>query len=224
MSNEIASDLLATAKKQLSDGDFDKAAKSAKGVLALDAKNTEAKDILKAAEAASGVGNAGASVTATDSAVGVTEISQVRDSSTDNKVRSLGVQVKAARTAQDCSNVEARVQELLDKFPNDPELITMLESIREIRRNYGHHKPPPNINASPRSRSGSTISLKSFWITFFFCLLVGTFGIHRFYAGKMGTGIFMLLTAGFLGVWTLIDLVMIVTGNFKDGDGRKISL
>ena len=52
MSNEIASDLLSRAKEQLASGDFEKAANSARGVLALDAENVEATDILKAGTAA----------------------------------------------------------------------------------------------------------------------------------------------------------------------------
>jgi TM2 domain-containing membrane protein YozV len=50
------------------------------------------------------------------------------------------------------------------------------------------------------------------------------FGIHRFYVGKVGTGILQLLTLGGLGVWVLIDCIYIVTGAFRDKDGNKIAL
>ena len=46
--------------------------------------------------------------------------------------------------------------------------------------------------------------------------------MHRFYAGKIGTGILMLLTLGGLGIWALIDLIVIATQNFKDGQGLPI--
>jgi hypothetical protein len=46
---------------------------------------------------------------------------------------------------------------------------------------------------------------------------------HRFYVGKTGTGILQLLTLGGLGIWTLYDLVMIVIGNFTDGEGNRIT-
>ena len=57
---------------------------------------------------------------------------------------------------------------------------------------------------------------------FVLCLLLGGFGAHRFYVGKIGTGILMLLTFGGLGIWVLIDLIVILCGAFTDKDGNKI--
>ena len=54
-------------------------------------------------------------------------------------------------------------------------------------------------------------------------LLFGVFGAHRFYAGKTGTAILQLLTLGGLGIWALIDVVLIATESFKDGAGRTIT-
>ena len=65
-------------------------------------------------------------------------------------------------------------------------------------------------------------SPKSWLVTLLLCFFVGSLGIHRFYAGKIGTGILMLLTCGFFGIWTLIDFSIIVIGNFTDSDGLKI--
>ena len=59
-------------------------------------------------------------------------------------------------------------------------------------------------------------------VTLLLSLFLGTIGIHRFYVGKIGTGILQLITLGGCGVWTLIDVIMIVTGNFKDKDGNVI--
>lgn len=73
--------------------------------------------------------------------------------------------------------------------------------------------PPDSINASP----------KSFVAALILCFLLGGLGVHRFYVGKIGTGILTILTiGGFFGIWPLIDLIMIATGKFKDSDGLNI--
>ena len=65
-------------------------------------------------------------------------------------------------------------------------------------------------------------SEKSFVATLVLCFLLGGLGVHRFYVGKTGTGILMILTLGGLGIWSLIDLIRIAVGSFKDSDGRAI--
>ena len=59
--------------------------------------------------------------------------------------------------------------------------------------------------------------------TFLFAALLGVFGAHRFYVGKPGTGILMLVTLGGLGIWYLVDLILIIAGSFRDGDGERIT-
>ncbi len=68
------------------------------------------------------------------------------------------------------------------------------------------------------------ISEKNGIVALILCLLLGPIGVHRFYVGKIGTGIVMILTLGGLGIWTLIDLIMIICGAFTDSDGNKIKL
>jgi TM2 domain-containing membrane protein YozV len=58
---------------------------------------------------------------------------------------------------------------------------------------------------------------------FLLCFLLGVFGAHRFYVGKTGTAIIMIFTIGGLGIWALIDLILIVVGAFTDANGVKIT-
>ena len=54
------------------------------------------------------------------------------------------------------------------------------------------------------------------------CLVLGVFGAHRFYVGRTLSGVLMLCTLGGLGLWMLYDLILILTGQFEDDEGRKL--
>jgi hypothetical protein len=71
---------------------------------------------------------------------------------------------------------------------------------------------------SSTSSTTSTDWLTLFLLTFF----VGVLGVHRFYTGKIGTGFLMLITLGGFGVWFLVDLILVVTGQFTNKEGQKI--
>lgn len=71
--------------------------------------------------------------------------------------------------------------------------------------------------------SPDAVSEKGFVPALLLCVLLGTFGAHRFYVGKIGTGILMLLTLGGLGIWALIDLILIAVGSFKDKNGLPLA-
>jgi hypothetical protein len=55
------------------------------------------------------------------------------------------------------------------------------------------------------------------------CFWFGVFGVHRFFVGKVGTGLLQLFTFGGLGIWALIDLIILVCGAFTDSEGRKMT-
>lgn len=79
-----------------------------------------------------------------------------------------------------------------------------------------------------KSNNMDTISNKRILPAFLLSMFLGVFGAHRFYAGKIGSGVAMLiLTLTFIGifvtaVWNSIDWITILVGGFRDGDGRVI--
>jgi len=76
-----------------------------------------------------------------------------------------------------------------------------------------------NIYNMPR---GDGYSNKSWVVTFLLCLFLGAAGFHRFYAGKIGTGLLWLFTGGFFTIGWIIDLICILFGCFRDAYGRPI--
>lgn len=65
-------------------------------------------------------------------------------------------------------------------------------------------------------------SIKNYTATLVLVILLGPFGGHRFYVGKVGTGVLFLFTAGILGIGWVIDIFTVVFGNFTDKTGRFI--
>ncbi|MCL1931178.1 MAG: TM2 domain-containing protein [Treponema sp.] len=65
-------------------------------------------------------------------------------------------------------------------------------------------------------------SSKSKLLTALLCLFLGYLGIHRFYVGKVPTGILWLLTGGIAGIGVVVDFIMILVGSFTDGDGYYV--
>lgn len=64
---------------------------------------------------------------------------------------------------------------------------------------------------------------KSRGIAFILAMVLGVFGAHRFYVGKIGSGIGMVCTLGGLGIWYLYDVIMVASGQFTDVDGRRLT-
>ena len=68
----------------------------------------------------------------------------------------------------------------------------------------------------------SVASNKSKIVALVLCFLFGIFGIHRFYVGKVGTGLIWLFTGAIGGLGWIVDLILILTGNFKDSAGLPL--
>ena len=80
------------------------------------------------------------------------------------------------------------------------------------------------MNEPAAASVGTTppVSDKGFVAAILLCFFLGAFGVHRFYVGKIGTGILMLITFGGFGIRVLIDFILIVTSSLRDGNGLLI--
>jgi hypothetical protein len=113
---------------------------------------------------------------------------------------------------------------------SDATMTEILHTIGTVERTEFAAKTAPE--PSPFVASGSTSNMHAWRAddeseytrlpVFVLCIFLGWIGLHRFYVGKIGTGILQLVTLGGLTLWTLYDLIVIVFGTFTDADGRKI--
>ncbi len=70
-----------------------------------------------------------------------------------------------------------------------------------------------NINTGPRKSRMTTLLL---------CIFLGVFGIHRFYVGKVGTGLIYFFSGGLFGIGWVIDIIFLILGIFTDKYGQKL--
>ena len=67
-----------------------------------------------------------------------------------------------------------------------------------------------NTNVNTNVNGGGRGKAKNKWVAVLLCFFLGYLGIHRFYEGKIGTGIIWLLTGGLCGIGWLIDLIILL--------------
>ena len=67
------------------------------------------------------------------------------------------------------------------------------------------------------------VSDKKWLVALLLCLFIWPLAIHRFYVGKVGTAILFIVTFGGLGIWALVDLIMIIMNKFTDKQGRQLA-
>ena len=113
---------------------------------------------------------------------------------------------------------EIRITELGKSYTSDSasKILLMLDVLaffkEEVDAKYAGKSGRVDVNKSAYSRVK----------VFFLCLCLGFLGAHRLYVRRFGTGFAQMATLGGLGVWVLIDFILIIAKKFKDNEGRTI--
>ena len=96
--------------------------------------------------------------------------------------------------------------------------------VSELIKNnqQAHHNPRYSHHYHNHYSFNDNYPYKSRIVALFLCIFLGVLGVHRFYAGKVGTGVLYFLTGGLFALGWIFDIIRIVSGEFLDVNGRPL--
>ena len=89
-----------------------------------------------------------------------------------------------------------------------------MHSLGEVKDSDGSLLRPPDVVEGAPTVNGNHVLLAG--------VLAGSWGIDRFLMGHTALGVLKLLTCGGLGIWQIVDLMLIATGNVRDAQGNTL--
>ncbi len=109
----------------------------------------------------------------------------------------------------------------LSKFDLSEEIKSEEKIVVDSAASVGNY-PQQENNFYTQQNIQTQKSEKSRGVAAVLCFFLGALGIHRFYVGKIGTGLLWMFTAGLFGIGAFIDFIIIICGSFKDADDRTL--
>jgi hypothetical protein len=88
---------------------------------------------------------------------------------------------------------------------------------------YGYGQQQPHAPPPMQPQPGGPAEGYDWTVTLILAILVGAYGVDRFYTGNITLGILKLITLGGCGIWWLVDIIMIATGSYTDVYGRPLA-
>jgi len=142
-------------------------------------------------------------------------------STTQIRLSNLQSEIRTLQRLHKTRQVDTQLRELRWR---EAMLISEIEGLhQQLTGGEGSARLDPKIERAYQEVIAGSYGNKDWTISFMLCLLLGTFGAHRFYSGHILIAIIQFLTFGGLGVWWLIDLFLIGTGRFRDEHGLLLA-